>query len=165
VAVTTSEGQVEPRSKATKFQISFDSTVNGATISNATVTGVTIVSSTGSNYSSRISSAALDSTGKVLTVILTSPLPDQQWYTVALNPLLTATAGGPVRGVKSVKVGLLAGNVTGSGHVTTADVAAERGYIGVPVTPATARYDIDGNGVITAADQRLIQSLVGHSLP
>jgi hypothetical protein len=44
-------------------------------------------------------------------------------------------------------------------------VAAERGYIGVPVTPATAKYDIDGNGVITAADQRLIQSLVGHSLP
>jgi hypothetical protein len=165
VAVTTSEGQVEPRSKATKFQITFDSAVNGPTISISGITGVTIVSSTGSNYSNRISSAALDSTGQVLTVTLTSPLPDQQWYTIALNPQITATAGGPMRGVKSVKVGLLAGNVTGSGHVTTADVAAERSYIGVPVTPATAKYDVDGNGVITAADQRLIQSLVGRSLP
>jgi hypothetical protein len=165
VAVTTSEGQVEPRSKATKFQITFDSAVNGPTISISGITGVTIVSSTGSNYSNRISSVALDSTGQVLTVTLSSPLPDQQWYTIALNPQITAKAGGPARGVKSVKVGLLAGNVTGSGHVTTADVAAERSYIGVPVTPATAKYDVDGNGVITAADQRLIQSLVGHSLP
>ena len=165
MAVTTSEGQVEPRSKAVKFQITFDSALNAATISISGITGVTIISSTGGNYSNRIYSATLDSAGKVLTVTLSSPLPDQQWYTIALNPLLTATVGGPVRGVKSVKVGMLAGNVTGSGRVTTADVAAERSYIGVPVTPATAKYDVDGNGVITAADQRLIQSLVGRSLP
>ncbi len=165
LAVTTSEGQVEPRSKAVKFQIAFDSPIFAPTISLSGINALTITGTNGTNFSSYISSTSLDVTGQILNVTLSAPLPDQKWYTFALNPLLTAANGGPVLGVKSVKIGLLAGNVTGSGRVSTADVAAERSYIGLPVTPATARFDIDSNGVITAADQRLIQSLVGHSLP
>jgi hypothetical protein len=103
---TITEGQTlsSPNDSVTAVQVAFGATVNALTLSNSAVTGLTIVSTGGTSYSSLISSATLDATCTVLTVKLSSALPKSQTYVFALNPTITATQGGPVQGVKSVKV-------------------------------------------------------------
>jgi len=59
----------------------------------------------------------------------------------------------------------LAGDVDGSGGVTTLDMLAIKVAAGGPVVSANSRFDVDASGVITAADMRALRRRLGNSLP
>jgi hypothetical protein len=100
---TVTDGQTpsSPNDVLKGFKATADAALNSAAI---TTSAISIVDTGGTSYSSYISSASLDSTGKILTVTLSSSLPTSKTYIIALNPAITAVNGGPVQGAKSVKI-------------------------------------------------------------
>ncbi len=100
---TITEGQTlsSPNDLVKGFKVTVDSALSGPTVNTS---AISIVDTGGTSYAGYITSAALDSTARILTVTLNSSLPTSKTYIIALNPAVTAANGGPVLGAKSIKI-------------------------------------------------------------
>jgi hypothetical protein len=138
---------VECRSGPTyQMIINFASTV---TVESAAVTsGTGMVSSFSGSGTSQI------------TVNLTG-VTDVQRITVTLHNVNDGTNTGDV----PVSMGVLAGDVNGSGGVNSTDVALTKSQVGQTVTSSNFREDVNASGTITATDVTIVKSDVGHALP
>jgi sugar lactone lactonase YvrE len=70
---------------------------------------------------------------------------------------LVATLNAPV--------GFLAGDVTASGRVTAADIAALKAQSGQSVNGARLRFDLNGDGQISSSDVSAAKARIGATLP
>jgi hypothetical protein len=106
--------------------------------------------------------ASAGPTSTQCTVTLSS-LTNAQYYQVNLNGVVSA--GGPAANVTGPEWGLLIGDVTANGTVTTGDVTAVQGQVGGTANQSSFRYDVNANGLITTGDVTTAQSQVGSHLP
>jgi len=65
----------------------------------------------------------------------------------------------------SVPMGVLLGDTTGNGSVTSADVTLTQSKVGQTVNGSSFREDVDLDGAINSTDVSLVQSKVGTKLP
>ncbi|MBN2583478.1 MAG: polysaccharide deacetylase family protein [Planctomycetes bacterium] len=162
-ATTVADGHVEPRLAGLRqFRVTFAAPVDAATLTPA---ALTITGQTGGDQSSLVESLSLDGSLRIVTVTLSSPLPDADGYTIAFTDTLRGTEGQAVTGDRDIVVRTLAGDADGSGAVTAADVLTVRGMAGQTPNALTAGYDLDGSGAITAADMRAARTRLGNQLP
>jgi hypothetical protein len=79
---------------------------------------------------------------------------------------LAAVSNGESTADLSVPMGILAGDTTGNGSVTTSDIGQTKGQSGQPVSAANFRSDVTANGgSINASDIGLVKARSGTQLP
>lgn len=100
--------------------------------------------------------------GNTMTISLTGVL-DVQTLTVTL--LGVTSSNGQVLPETAVSMNLLAGDATADKTVNRPDVSLTRAQVGLPVTSANFRADVNASGAINRSDVRLTQTNLGHSLP
>ncbi|NLX60370.1 MAG: hypothetical protein GXY74_14935 [Phycisphaerae bacterium] len=127
--------------------------------------GFSLVGQSGGDLSARIVAAVLSADHRALTVTFDGPLPDADRYTMTVLDTIRDSRGQPFGGDVARRFACLAGDVDGSGAVTSADILAARGAAGAALNATTLRLDVDGSGSLTPADMRVIRGLLGHTLP
>ena len=163
LTTTVADNDTEPRLAGLgTVQVTFSKALNPGTVGAG---AVTIEGAQGGDVSGLIQSLALDAGDTMLTVGLSSPLPDADTYTVAVSAAVQAADGGTLWGDAELTIRALAGDVDGSGAVSAADVLAVRAAAGTPVAADTARYDLDASGAATGADLLDVRARLGHALP
>lgn len=100
--------------------------------------------------------------GTTMTVNLVG-VTDVQQIAVTLTDVTSSTA--QVLPDTAVSMNLLAGDVTADKSVNNSDVSLTKGQVGMTVTSANFREDVNANGTISSADVRQVKTNVGHSLP
>ena len=98
--------------------------------------------------------------GSVVTVNL-SGVSNRQIAVINLFDVSDGTNNGEVH----VPFGLLIGDVSGNGSVTSNDVSTTQSKVGQPVTKTTFREDVTLDGSISSADVQLVTSKKGMVLP
>ena len=162
VAVPLSEGAVAGDLQGIrKLRITFAASLEASTVGPA---AVTLTGQTTGSQAARIQSVTLFAANS-LEIALSTPLPDGDWYTLAVTSALRTQGNGLVLGDADLRFGALAGDADGSGGVTAADLLAVRAAAGKTVAPATARYDLDGSGQTTGSDLLAARARLGHTLP
>jgi hypothetical protein len=107
VATLAQEGYTESRPGGlTRLRLRFDNALDAATVASKPIS---IVGQKGGDLTSLVALAALNVDGKVLTVILSSKLPEGDRYTLTAGPALKALGGGPVCGARSIQISVAAG--------------------------------------------------------
>ena len=162
VAVPVGAGYVESRlGGPLRVSVQFSGHVDPATVGSGLIT---ISGPRSGDVSSRIGSVGLIDERTIL-ITMAEALPDAERLTFTIGEGLRGVGGVTLSGGGALQIGVLAGDVDGSGVVDAADVMAVRGQVGRPVSAATARYDVDGSGSISGSDMQRIRSLVGNRLP
>lgn len=105
-------------------------------------------------------SASSGSGTNTITVDLTG-VTNVQGITLALFDVNDGSHSGDI----AVRMGMLIGDVNGSGSVNAGDVSQVKGLSGVPVSASNFRADVTANGAINSADVNLVKSKAGTSLP
>ncbi len=148
LATDTGNPTTEPRTGPTQTLVfTFDKAITAAT---ATVTeGVATAGS-----------PTFD--GNSVIVPLTA-VNDVQYVTVTLSGV-SASDGG-TGGSAALRVGFLAGDVSGNRSVTLQDLAQVNAQQAQPVSATTFKYDVNANGSISAADLAVTNSKLTHVLP
>jgi len=164
IATAVADGDTEPRAAGLRtLRITFSRAVDPGTVHAG---AVAITGAAGGDVSNLIDSLTLDLTDTVLTVGLSSPVPDADTYTLAVTDVVRAVVGGDaVSGDVDVMVRVLAGDVDASGAVTPADLLAVRGAAGQAVAAGTARFDVDSSGGVTGGDLLAVRARLGNALP
>lgn len=126
----------------------------------ATFTGIVSVN-TVSVTSGSGSVANVTASGNQLTVALTNVANDQ---TILVTFAGARVIAGSTTYTFSVPMGVLLGDTTGDGIVSSSDVSQTSGRSGSVVNASTFRSDVNADGVIDSADVVLIQSNVGTAL-
>lgn len=145
-----------------QFSVTLSAAIDPATL----VAGaVTITGQSGGDQSALIQSLAADAQALTVTVTLAAPLPDADVYTIALTDVLHSAAGQTITGDRDLTLRVLAGDVHGSGTVTAADILAACSQSGLPLSAATARYDLNASGSVTGDDLLAIRARLGRQLP
>ena len=130
----------------------FQMVVNFA--SNVTVQSASVTSGMG-----MVSSVTGNGTSTI-TVDL-SGVTNAQVLTVTLHNVNDGTSTGDV----PVSMGILAGDTSGNGAVSSTDVAQTKSNSGQPVTAANFRADVVANGTINATDVAAVKFQSGAILP
>ncbi len=65
----------------------------------------------------------------------------------------------------TIPMGVLVGDTTGNGAVTSSDISQTKGQSGQPISAANFRNDVTANGSITSSDIGLVKSQSGMNLP
>ncbi len=105
------------------------------------------------------SAAYVDSTHVAITV---SGAIDGEVFVVNLSGVRSSLGG--TTGNYALNIGVLMGDIDGSGAVNVADVAYARLNSGVPVSSANFLDDIDGSGAINVADISYVKAQSGDDL-
>jgi hypothetical protein len=126
---------------------------------------VRVVGASTGDVSALVASATLDPTGRIITIVLSVAPPDQDTYTITVAETVRTMGGTPLLGDTSLTIKLLAGDVDGSGQVTTADIVAVRAAAGQAVAAETARFDVDCSGAISGGDMLVVRQRLGAQLP
>jgi hypothetical protein len=92
-----------------------------------------------------------------------SGVADQQYLTISLVSFqaVDGGAGGPA----TVRLGLLAGDVSQSRVVTVADLGLVNAQLAQPVTAANYLKDVNASGTLSVADKGITNSKLTHNLP
>lgn len=118
-----------------------------------TATGASVISGVGT-----VSSATVN--GSEATLNLTGVANAQQ-----IVVRLSAVNDGVNMNDVNLPIGILLGDVNGSGAVNSADVAQAKSSIGEPLDALNFRADLNISGRITASDAALTKSRIGSALP
>ncbi len=121
------------------------------------VASASVSSGTGS-----VSSTSLGPNPNQCTVGLTS-VSNSQYVTVNLNSV--ADVAGRNGNVSGPQMGVLIGDVSGNGSVTSADVSQVKLQSGQTITATNFRNDVNANGSISSADVSLVKLRSGTALP
>lgn len=100
--------------------------------------------------------------GNTMTVSLAG-VSDVQTLTVTLSDVTSSAT--QVLPAIPVNMNLLAGDVTADKTVNRSDLNLTKDQLGLPVTSANFREDVDVSGEISSNDVRLVKTNLGHSLP
>ena len=119
-----------------------------------TFNGASITSGTGSV------SSAIGSGTTTVTVNLTG-VTNAQRITVTLASLSNASGTGDL----GIPIGVLLGDTSGNGTVTSSDVSQTKLQSGQPVNAANFRTDINVSNSINATDVSTVKSKTGTALP
>jgi Right handed beta helix region/Bacterial Ig-like domain/Dockerin type I domain len=144
------------------LRVTFTEAVDPATVSNNVVS---ILGTLSGSLSATVSSVALDATETQMTITLSDSLPDEDRYVVTIAAGVTTPEGVALSGPRDRVLSALAGDINGSGTVSSSDIAAIRTMVGSAVNSTTGRFDVDLSGVITAVDMLAVRALHGHTLP
>ena len=156
------ENYVEPRTAGIrKLTMAFDNPLDPATV---TTSIVSIAGQVSGDQSSRVQSVTLEG-DRTLVIVLSTALPNADWYTVAISTDLHLQGGTPVSGDLDIRIGALVGDVNGSGAVAASDVVAVRALADQALDAANAHGDVDGSGGIVGTDLLLIRQQMGTQLP
>lgn len=163
-AATVDDGYVEPRTAGVRtVTVTFAEAIDPATVGAG---AVTLSDQAPGDLDHLLGPLTLDPGGTVLTITLTSALPDQGDYELAVTEqVLSASAGLPFGGRTAWTFASLVGDVDGSGTVGPGDVVAARACGGVPADFASARADLDSSGTVRGAELLDIRSRNGNTLP
>ncbi len=127
------------------------------TFDNNVVTGTaTVTSGTGTVSGSPVFS------GNTMTVNLTG-VADVQRITVTLQGV-TDTLGQMLADTP-VNMNMLIGDTNGNRVVNASDIVQVKGRVGLPVSNANFRDDLNVDGAISSADVALVKSRTGNSVP
>ena len=167
--------------------------------STVTKAAVKVTGAKSGDLAAQVAGVALDPAGRAITIQF-SALPNADRIKIELLPAIRDPWGQPIQAIvlpfsvkPQIALGLLAGDVDGSGKVNEADVQAVRAHLGQraagpeplatqgkPTEPASrpapsvagqvlnvlnARYDVHGSGDITEADAQAVQKNIGQALP
>ncbi len=135
------------------------------TAASATAKAVRVRGQINGAVSGRVVRVTLDASGREMTITFNGPLSDQDRYVLTMANSVRDASGNGLSGDRDRVVTALAGDVNGSGTVTSSDLAAVQNRIGVAVTTGTARWDVNGSGMITAADLVAVRAMFGHTAP
>ena len=100
--------------------------------------------------------------GNAMTVNLTG-VSDVQQIAVTLSNVTDCF--GSVLPDTPVSANMLLGDTSGNKTVNASDVAQVKAQVGVPVTSANFREDLNVDGLMNASDVGLVKANVGHSVP
>jgi hypothetical protein len=100
--------------------------------------------------------------GKTITVNLTG-VADAQSIAVTLQDVTDRF--GQVLPDTTVTVGMLVGDSTGNGTVTSSDISQTKGQVGTSASNSNFREDVTVNGFISASDVSLVKSRSGAFIP
>ena len=145
-----------------RLRVAFTEAVDPATVGNRVVS---IVGTLSGSLSAMVSSVALDATGSRMTITLSDSLPDKDRYVVTIASSVTTPEGVPLSGDRDRVLSALAGDINGSGTVSSSDIAALRAKVGSAVNSTTGRFDVDLSGIITVVDLLAVRAFRGHKLP
>lgn len=163
IAVVLTDGATEPRASGLHtVRVTFDVTIDPASLGSPPLEITGVVSGA---IDTRGAGVSLDGPGSVMTVVLTSPLPADDRFTIAVASTVLSIDGLPLEAGQAVTVGTLVGDVDGSATVGPGDVVAARQQGGAVTDAASARGDIDGSGVVTGRDLLSIRGRNGQSIP
>jgi hypothetical protein len=118
------------------------------------VGGLSIMSSDG------MASGTRSVSGATVTVNLSAVANAQTLGITLLNVSNGSTTGDVV-----IRMGVLAGDTTGSGKVNASDIGQTKAQSGRAATGANFRTDVDAGGSINASDIGLVKANSGASLP
>jgi parallel beta-helix repeat protein len=153
---------IEPRAAGVrKIRIAFDDPLDAGTVAPGIVT---ITGQTGGSQAALIQSVTLEG-DRTVVVTLSAPLPNADWYTLAVSTDLHLAGGSPVTGDLDIRLGALVGDVNASGIVSAADVVALRALVDQPLAADNAPKDLDHSGTIVGSDMLLIRKHTGAALP
>jgi len=159
---TLADGGVESRlGGIADLRIAVDRALDPATV---TADAVTVTGQTGGDLSSRVRSAACEPGDRAILVAFDPPLAEADRYTITVAASV-AGAGGMLLAGRAATLGVLPGDVDGSGMVTAADVLAVRGAAGQGLGDANAGLDVNRSGDVTGDDLQAVQKRVGTALP
>ncbi len=144
-------------------RVLFNRPVDGESV--AAAGAVTIAGESGGDVAGLLSGFAVSESGEAVTINFSSALPDGDRYTFTVTTAVLAADGSALEVAASRSVGVLAGDVDGSGEVTAADVLAVRPAVGQAVTAENARLDVTGTGIVTGDDMRAVRGRLGRKLP
>jgi len=151
-----------PAAGVRQVEVSLSKPADPATVAPS---GFSLVGQSGGDLSARIVETALSADHRTVTVTFDGPLPDADRYTMTVLDTIRDSRGQPFGGDVARRFACLAGDVDGSGAVTSADMLAARGAAGAALTATTLRMDVDGSGNLTSADIRAIRGFLGRALP
>ena len=97
-----------------------------------------------------------------MTVNLTG-VADAQLVTLTLRGLTDVFS--QVLPDQTFSMGVLVGDTTGNGTVSSSDVTQTKLQTGAAVTEANARQDVTVNGAITSSDLSLVKTRSGSAIP
>lgn len=83
--------------------------------------------------------------------------------TIRVNLLGTSNGHNTID--TGVQMGVLAGDTSGNGVVTSSDLIKTKGQVGVPLNEHNFREDVNANGSINASDVTSVKSKSGTALP
>lgn len=138
---------VEPRQASGLFVIAQFNTPLTA------VGGVTVTDAGGAPAGS----GTVSFTGSSAEIAITDVADNKRVNTALTGINGTATANIPI--------GFLVGDVTRSQRVNAADIVGIRARIGQPLTAANARFDLNGDGVISSSDVSAAKARAGKTIP
>jgi len=162
IATVITDNQIDSRNEGPKkLRIHFTTPLDPDTVNSG---ALTITGDASGDVSSLISDVALVD-GTKIVVILSSGLASGDRYTLTVNTSVTSPAEQAVGGDRNIRLGVLSGDVDGSGGVTLSDMLAIRARVGLPLDQTTVWFDIDGSGQITGADMRSVRRSLGNALP
>jgi hypothetical protein len=144
-------------------KVAFDAAVDPATVSPKSVS---ILGTLSGDVSHWVRDVTLSADRRELTITLVAPLPDEDRFVISLADTVAAADGRRLLGNdRRCVLAALAGDVNGTGQVAASDVLQIRENIGRPVTSASSRHDVDGNGTINVVDMLIARARRGHALP
>jgi uncharacterized delta-60 repeat protein len=100
--------------------------------------------------------------GNTMTVNLAG-VADFQKITVTVTNV--SSVGGQILPSAAVSMNVLAGDATASKSVDRSDLNLVKSQVGVSVTSANFREDLDASGAIAKDDGKIVKSNFGHILP
>jgi hypothetical protein len=122
------------------------------------VAGVSVSSSTGS-----VTSGNIDSNDAHNYIATLTGVTNAQVITVGLTNV--SDSAGDFSSAVSRSMGVLLGDVNGSGGVSNTDVASVKSQVAASVTASNFRSDVNANGVISNSDVATVKAQVGTTLP
>lgn len=158
------DGDVEPRlAGVTEFRVALSNPLDPATLAPS---AVEVTGQQNGDCSSYVDALTLDASNALLTITLASALPDADRYTIRLTGVLTGLGGTALAGRTTLELGVLAGDVDGSGRVEPGDMGLVRQATGMAVAGGTEMLrDVDASSQVTGADVLAVRSHLGRALP
>lgn len=122
-----------------------------------------VLTTAGGAFTGGIASTSIDSSQKILTINLAN-VSDQQTIKITIHSLRHEGPNGPSQNDLSVAMGILVGDVDGSGSITTSDTASITGQLGNVVNANNFRNDVNADGTITSSDKTLARNRANNTL-
>jgi Bacterial Ig-like domain/Dockerin type I domain len=152
LATTLTDGAIEPREGGfDKLRITFRDAIDPSTLSPLT-SAITLVGQSTGSQTHRLATPVVTGGDTVVTIPLSSPLPDDDIYTLTVTTQVKKADSSDLDGDRDVEFRTLAGDANQSGQVSAADLLAVRGAAGQPVTTGNACCDVDCSGTINGSD-------------
>jgi len=163
IALRMVDGYVESRNCGVgEIRVTFDEPLDTSSVN---ANQISIVGQQSGDVSSFIKNIAFSTRDTRMLVRLSSPLPDQDTYTISLGGGIMSESGSPILNDAGICISTVVGDTNASGTVNSQDLLVEQPIIGDPISPSTARFDVNCSGDINSQDLLAVRNNIGHQAP